>query len=532
MIPLSKSLRVVGFAIGLENYQDRQDQMPRVDYAHKDAEAFAQTLCEIYSGADICVEVLRDADATKARLEYDLQETIRGLTAEDLFVFYYAGHGYHDTGGNRITAWDSSAWNVETTLLVRQVLLDPLQQSACTRALLFIDACAAPIQSIARSRDVITNLKSEELRSFLGSARYCSTFLSCSPREKSYPSDDLQHGIWTHFLLKALKGDAPEALGPGRFLTDVGLRDYLRTEVPRYIEKCTSIAGTQTPMAILQATNTVGLLEVPVLPSKALNADLKELQVLSRATGPSELRLPRGTSEVAGSRPSKVNPRRAHLTFVGNGPMENDSTLVASLTLITDEPEKLSHSISDIKSQLMQDVLLDRSTATDATLGALLRGLSTKSRMLDWLATTPFAAHLYFSSRAALDDEDVWPETRKTREFFVLPLVHRLSDKSITIQKLVSNLDGIGSYLDTAIAEIKAEFHRDIPRPSIGKSGRNPDKALKELAELVLNCCRAYLLDPDSEDSRTVFAHVRTRLKYASNVTTGERHMRDKNPLP
>ena len=532
MIPLSKSLRVIGFAIGLENYQDRRDQMPRVHYAHKDAEAFAQALHKIYSDAEICVEVLRDADASKGRLEYELQETIRGLTKEDLFVFYYAGHGYHDTGGNRITAWDSSAWNAETTLLVRQVLLDPLQESACTRALLFIDACASSVQSIASSRDVITNLEPGELRSFLGNARYCSTFLSCSPKEKSYPSDDLQHGIWTHFLLKALQGAAPEALGPGRFLTDVGLRDYLRTEVPRYIKESTSIASTQTPMAVLQATNTVGLLEVPVLPSKTVIADRKEVQAPSGATCSSELRLPRGTSEVAGSRPSKVNPRHALLTFVGNGSAEDDSTLVASLTLTTDEPGRLSTSISDIKRQLMQDVLLDRSTETDATLATLLRGISTRSRVLDWLATTPFAAHLYFSSRAALANEGAWPETRKKQEFFVLPLVHRLSDKSITIEKLVSNVAGIESYLDTAIAEIKTKFHRDIPRPSIGKSGRNPDKALMELAELVLSCCSAYLLDPVSEESRTVFAHVRTRLKYAANVTTGERHTRDKNPLP
>jgi hypothetical protein len=48
---------------------------------------------------------------------------IQSLESEDLFIFYYAGHGFHGVGGNRITAWDTHPFNVEdTTLLVRNVL--------------------------------------------------------------------------------------------------------------------------------------------------------------------------------------------------------------------------------------------------------------------------------------------------------------------------------------------------------------------------------------------------------------------------
>jgi hypothetical protein len=50
---------------------------------------------------------------------------IQSLESEDLFIFYYAGHGFHGVGGNRITAWDTHPFNVEdTTLLVRNVLTD------------------------------------------------------------------------------------------------------------------------------------------------------------------------------------------------------------------------------------------------------------------------------------------------------------------------------------------------------------------------------------------------------------------------
>ena len=73
----------------------------------------------------------------------------------------------------------------------------------------------------------------------------------------------MQHGVWTYFLLKALKGDAEEALGPERYLTDTALRDYLRSEVSRYVTREMQVRGNQTPQAIIDATNTFAIRQVP-----------------------------------------------------------------------------------------------------------------------------------------------------------------------------------------------------------------------------------------------------------------------------
>ena len=74
-----------------------------------------------------------------------------------------------------------------------------------------------------------------ELKTFLSSATYSAVFLSCKPGQKSYPSQEYGHGVWTYFLLKALRGEADEALGAGRFITATSLQDYLATVVPRYV---------------------------------------------------------------------------------------------------------------------------------------------------------------------------------------------------------------------------------------------------------------------------------------------------------
>jgi hypothetical protein len=63
--------------------------------------------------------------------------------------------------------------------------------------------------------------------------------------------------------LRALRGEAEEALGRDRYLTDTSLRDYLRQEVPRFITRETTFRGLQTPQAIISASNTFAIRQVP-----------------------------------------------------------------------------------------------------------------------------------------------------------------------------------------------------------------------------------------------------------------------------
>lgn len=255
---------VKAFIVGIEEYHGKASGgLSKVDYARRDAQALQDTLREIY-GTSLESELLVDNEATASNVQYELKGFIESLEEDDLFVFYYAGHGFYGAGGNRITTWDTHAHSVEqTTLLLRDVLLEPLQQSKCKRALAFVDACAANFAPLIKSRSVISNFSDQELKQYLTATDYFGLYLSCSPAEKSYPSDRLQHGIWTYFLLKALRGEATEALDRGRFLTDQGLKDYLRTSVTEYLTKETKRKSTQTPRALINSSGTFAIRQVP-----------------------------------------------------------------------------------------------------------------------------------------------------------------------------------------------------------------------------------------------------------------------------
>ena len=277
--------RVVAIIVALENYRrpSSGDALPSVAFAHADADAIGDAVREIFTDMlpdDVIVETIKDGDASLVAVRDQLSYTIRNLSEDDLFIFYYAGHGFHGSGGNRLSTYDTNRTNIGgTSLLMRDDLLEPLAESACKQALVFVDACAEQFREVVESRDVIANLDVEEVEEFLDSGWYLGVFLSCSPGEKSYPAAKLGHGIWTHFLLEALSGRADRALTRDRWLTDGGLRDYLCQEVPRFITRETSIRGTQTPQAIVSGSNSFRIHYAPPPPAVPADAALAGIRL-------------------------------------------------------------------------------------------------------------------------------------------------------------------------------------------------------------------------------------------------------------
>lgn len=255
--------------IAVENYQFR---IKTVDYARNDAEAFQQWLINNLQVPQENIKLWLDVDATKSALKEELQYEISKLTESDRFIFYYAGHGFYDGGYNKITTWDTHPYNLqETTVSLNGVLMEPLRNSRCNQSLIFIDACASNINEQLVSRDFITYMNTKEFSNFVQSSNYRAMFLSCSRGEKSYGSPELGHGIWTHFLIKALNGEAPEAIERDRFITSTSLQNYLSKIVPDYIKSSTDIRGTQKPWAEVSSSNTFIINEVSGANSEGSN---------------------------------------------------------------------------------------------------------------------------------------------------------------------------------------------------------------------------------------------------------------------
>jgi hypothetical protein len=281
--------RVVVIVVALEHYRtpSNGDALPSVDYARADADSFAAVIRKMFEdmpASDVDVRIIVDEDASLTALRDEVGYVIKQLCDDDLFIFYYAGHGFHSAGGNRLSAYDTNRTNVDgTSFRLQDDLLELLVESECRQALVFVDACAEKFRNVISTRDVISSLDPDEVREFLDSGWYCGVFLSCSPGEKSYPSNKLGHGVWTHFLLEAMSGRAHQALTQDRWLTDSGLRDYLRREVPRYITREMQVRGSQTPQAIISATNSFRIRHVARPHAMPPNAALAGIKLLNNS---------------------------------------------------------------------------------------------------------------------------------------------------------------------------------------------------------------------------------------------------------
>jgi len=269
--------RVVLVAIGIEGYQNlpTRDKIRKVAFAKADAEAVTQTFRTIFHGVCRVEEALLVNDqASLTTLRGSLETKLAGLKATDLFVFYYAGHGFQKAQDNRLTAWDTDLDRLgDTSLNLVEEVLKPLRASACRRGLVFIDACAEDMTD-ARSRSLLGNLSSEAIADYLDDGDYTAVYLACSPGQRSWHHPNLSHGVFTHHLIEALEGRAPDALEDGGWLTDVKLRDWLANSVQNWVS--VNMGGkTQTPQTIITAPHTFRIRQIPetVVPKVRL-ADL------------------------------------------------------------------------------------------------------------------------------------------------------------------------------------------------------------------------------------------------------------------
>ena len=58
----------------------------------------------------------------------------------------------------------------------------------------------------------------EEFKDFFKDSEYHIAFASCQIDQYSYSSNILKHGIWSYYIIEALKGESPDALEKKRFI--------------------------------------------------------------------------------------------------------------------------------------------------------------------------------------------------------------------------------------------------------------------------------------------------------------------------
>lgn len=212
------------FVVAVEKYLDKA--IRPVAFAEADGREFAEAWVDACTDT-VVNEVLVNADATKTAVMSRFKAFCRHVGEDDMLVFFYAGHGVRLTGSNRLTTHDTLVSDLDGTTIVLSELLDLVtDECKSKRSILFIDACHSGIQLDARMRGIVDSFSVTEFDQFCSDAEYRVGFASCKSDESSWSHGSVKHGLWTHLILNALRGNAPEALHKGALVSSTSLQDY------------------------------------------------------------------------------------------------------------------------------------------------------------------------------------------------------------------------------------------------------------------------------------------------------------------
>jgi len=197
-----------GLIIGIQDYA----HLPDVKYAKKDALIMKDYFMKILRVPEENIITLINSDATKARMRGYLENYIPANVSKDTTLYvYFAGHGAPNlkSGDPYLVPYDGDTLFIEQTGYKLKKFYKDLENLSINQAYVFLDSCFSGSASraaemlIQNARPALLNVKDVQFKT----DKLVS--LSASSRgqtSNAYP--EKEHGLFTYYLLKALKGDA------------------------------------------------------------------------------------------------------------------------------------------------------------------------------------------------------------------------------------------------------------------------------------------------------------------------------------
>lgn len=224
------------FTIGINEYTNPQYNL---NYAYADAKAFTEKIVENTSEIfdDVHLYQLYNTDATYDQVEAVITEIQEKSTLQDVFIFYYAGHGTIDETNNNnyylvptdVTQLYGDSRQLQEKGISAGQIKEWLATIRAQKQLILLDAC----HSGEAVRTFASRGMSSQERAIVQLARSSGTVLISASGSKQFAVEfqELQHGAFTYALLEALDGKGEGGSGD-RKITVNEIKAYMEDRVP------------------------------------------------------------------------------------------------------------------------------------------------------------------------------------------------------------------------------------------------------------------------------------------------------------
>ena len=219
--------------VGINTYKNPQYNL---DYAVNDATSFASAIA---IGADslfnsVVQYSIHNDLATKENISKTIQEIKTKIGTEDVFIFYYAGHGVmsyekvpEDSDFFIVTHDVTNLYGETESLRQKAIsateLMNFSMEISAEKQLFILDACHS-----GGALDAFATRGDGREKALAQLARSTGTFFLTASQDAQYANEvgDLKHGLFTYALLEILSGD----------LGDNGDEKITISEIKLYVE--------------------------------------------------------------------------------------------------------------------------------------------------------------------------------------------------------------------------------------------------------------------------------------------------------
>ncbi len=223
-------------AIGIDKYQN-----PRLDlnYAKADAKSFCKIINEYGQKLFKKIEIyeLYDKEATKINILAKLDELAIIVKPEDVFFFYYAGHGSMVENKFFFIPTESISLYQIDKLLKESIYSGDIQEKfkkiQAQKQLVVLDACQSGGSAV-----LLAQRGAMEEKALAQMSRSSGVHVLAAAESEQFAAEvgSLGHGLFTYVILEALRGGADGAPKDGK-VTIFELRSFLEDQVPELSKK-------------------------------------------------------------------------------------------------------------------------------------------------------------------------------------------------------------------------------------------------------------------------------------------------------
>lgn len=218
-------------AVGINEYENKSLNL---NYARPDATSFGAQMkaqsSSIYS--EVVLHQLFDKEASRSGILAKIDELKAEIAPNDVFIFYYAGHGsmvdddFFLVSSNASRLYDNqkmTEYGIEASELQGAML-----EIKALKQLIIMDACQS-----GGSVEVLAQRGAPEEKAIAQLSRSSGIHVMASAGSEQYASEfeSLGHGLFTYLLLEGLAGGADGAPKDGK-VTVYELKSFLDDQVP------------------------------------------------------------------------------------------------------------------------------------------------------------------------------------------------------------------------------------------------------------------------------------------------------------